>query len=220
MPTTRKESRAILKLSLPLVPHALGGIVIAVSDRLFIEKMVDLKTVGIYTVGYMFGMIVMLFTEAFVKAWNPWFFRTLNNPTSEKKVQIVRYTYIYLAVVLLLVILVTVMGKLVLPYFVDAEYLEASMYIFWVALGYFFFGAYQIFFPYLVVMGRTSFLAVSTVLSAVINLILNYFLIRHYGAIGAAYATIVAYFISSLLVFLYQKKHYEMPWFVRSKTTT
>ncbi|MEO1559366.1 MAG: oligosaccharide flippase family protein, partial [Cyanobacteria bacterium J06632_19] len=65
-----QETRAILKLSLPLVPHALGGIVIAVSDRLFIEKMVDLKTVGIYTVGYMFGMIVMLFTEAFVKAWN------------------------------------------------------------------------------------------------------------------------------------------------------
>ena len=208
----KHETKAVLKLSLPLIPHALGGIVIAVSDRLFIEKMISLQAVGVYTVGYMFGMVVMLFTDAFIKAWNPWFFKTLAKPTIKKKHRVVQYTYIYLVLVLVLAFGVTLMGKLMLPYFVEPEYFEASKFIFWVALGYVFFGAYQIFFPYLVHIGKTSFLATSTVVSAIVNLVMNYFLIKKYGAIGAAYATVIAYVLSCILVFWYQKKQFEMPW--------
>ena len=69
----REEARKILKLSIPLIPHVVGGIIIALSDRFFIERMVSLEMVGIYSVGYMFGMVVILFTDAFLKAWSPWF---------------------------------------------------------------------------------------------------------------------------------------------------
>ena len=54
------KMKSILNISLPLIPHVLGGAVIAMSDRLFIENMVSVKEVGIYSVGYTFGMIVML----------------------------------------------------------------------------------------------------------------------------------------------------------------
>ena len=86
----KNEIRSILNISIPLIPHVLGGVVIAMSDRLFIEKMVSIEMVGIYSIGYMFGMIVMLFTDAFIKAWSPWFYKNLANPTDEKKTKIVR----------------------------------------------------------------------------------------------------------------------------------
>ena len=205
-------AKDILRTSLPLIPHVLGGIIITVSDRLFIEHMINLEEVGIYSVGYTFGLVVILFTDAFIKAWSPWFFKNLVKPTEKKKIQIVKYTYAYIAGVLILPVIISLAAELVLPFIIDERYLGAKRYIFWIALGYAIHGIYRIFYPYLVHINRTAFLGFSSIVAAVLNLILNYFLIDSMGAIGAAYATILSFMTSSLLVFLYQRKNYPMPW--------
>lgn len=211
----KEKIKSIFHISVPLIPHVLGGLIIAASDRLFIEKMVSLEAVGVYAVGYSFGMIVMLFTDAFIKAWSPWFYKNLANPTDSKKVKIVKYTYIFIIGLFVLAAIISMVAEYMLPYFVDKKFYGASEFIFWVALGYAVRGVYQIYFPYLVHISRTSFLAVSTVLAALVNLVLNYLLIDMYGAIGAAYATAGAFAVSAMLVFWYQQKNYYMPWFVR-----
>jgi O-antigen/teichoic acid export membrane protein len=209
----RNEIKSILSISIPLIPHVLAGIIIIMSDRLFIEKMVSLEMVGIYSVGYMFGMVIMLFTDAFIKSWSPWFYKSLTNPTNTKKEKIVKYTYIYIIGIFILAISISILAKFILPYFVDEKFYGAKEFILWISLGYAVRGVYQIYFPYLVHISKTSFLAISTFVAAIINLLLNYFLINIYGAVGAAYATIIAFFIAGLLVFWYQNKHYDMPWF-------
>jgi O-antigen/teichoic acid export membrane protein len=207
-----EAAKDILKTSIPLIPHVLGGIVITVSDRLFIEHMINLEVVGIYSVGYTFGLVVILFTDAFIKTWSPWFFKTLVDPTDKKKRQIVKYTYAYIISVLVLSILITIAAEFVLPLVIDKRYIGAKEYIFWIALGYAIHGIYRIFYPYLVHINKTAFLGFSSVLAAVLNIIFNYILIGSLGAIGAAYATILAFMASSLMVFLYQRKNYPMPW--------
>ncbi len=212
----QEKIKSILNISLPLIPHVLGGVIIAMSDRLFIEKMVSLEMVGIYSVGYMFGMIVMLFTDAFIKAWSPWFYKSLVNPTAEKKIKIVKYSYIYIISIFILAILISFVAKLIMPYFVDEKFYGANEFILWIALGYAVFGVYQIFFPYLVHMSKTSFLAISTVTAAILNIVFNYILIKQFGTIGAAYATILSFTVSAGLVFWYQNKHFYMPWRLKS----
>ncbi len=212
-----KKIKSILHISLPLIPHVLGGVVIAMSDRLFIETMVSLEAVGIYSVGYMFGMIVMLFTDAFIKAWSPWFYKNIEEPTYDKKQKIVKYTYVYIVSIFILAIAISFVSKFILPYFVGAKFFGASKFIVWISIGYAIQGVYKIFFPYLVHISRTSFLAFSTVTAAILNLVFNYILIKQYGTIGAAYATILAFSVSAGLVFWYQKKHVDMPWFIRER---
>ena len=206
------EITKILKLSIPLIPHVLGGIVIALSDRFFIEKMIDLKTVGIYSVGYMFGMVVVLFTDAFIKAWSPWFYKMLSNVNEAKKRKIVKFSYLYIIATFCVAIGVSIFANLILPFMVDEKYRGAEQYVFWVAIGYAIHGVYKIFFPYLVHISKTAFLGISTVIAAILNLIFNYFLIKEFGAIGAAYATALAFAVSAGLVFWYQNKHFKMPW--------
>lgn len=206
------EIKSILLLSIPLIPHVLGGIVIAVSDRLFIEHMVSLEEVGIYSIGYMFGMVVMLFTDAFIKAWNPWFFQMLSDSTHEKKLEIVKYSYIYIVAVFVLAVSIAIMSEFILPYFVDEKFYRAKEFIIWIALGYAVQGVYKIFFPYLVHISKTSFLGFSTFIAAIINLLLNYLFIDTFGTIGAAYATIVSFMCSAILVFWYQSRNFYMPW--------
>jgi O-antigen/teichoic acid export membrane protein len=209
--------KSILHISVPLIPHLLGGIIIAMSDRLFIENMVSIEAVGIYTVGYMFGMIVMLFTDAFIKAWSPWFYKNLSQPTNEKKKKIVYYTYIYIISIFLLAISISFVAKIILPYFVGDKFVDAQQYILWISLGYAIQGIYKIFFPYLVHISKTGFLAFSTFIAALLNLAFNYVFIKYFGTIGAAYATMLAFGVSATLVFLYQNKHYPMPWFLREE---
>ena len=208
----KQKIKSILTISIPLIPHVLGGIVIAMSDRLFIEHMVGMEAVGVYSVSYMFGMVVMLFSDAFVKAWSPWFYKTLSRPTDDKKGKIVKYTYIYIIGIIGLAFIISFIGKLILPYVVDEKFYTASEYIVWISLGYAIFGIYQIFFPYLVHIGKTSFLAISTVSAAILNLLFNYIFIKEFSTIGAAYATILSFLVSAILVFWYQQKNYPMPW--------
>ena len=208
----RKEARKVMKLSIPLIPHVVGGIIISLSDRFFIERMVSLEMVGIYSVGYMFGMVVMLFTDAFIKSWSPWFYKMLPDADNTKKIKIVKYSYLYILATFIIAFGISIFAKFIIPYVVDVRYAGAEIYVFWIAIGYAVHGVYKIFFPYLVHISKTSFLGVSTVIAAVLNLIFNYFLIKECGAIGAAYATVLSFIISASLVFWYQNKHFKMPW--------
>lgn len=206
---SKDKIKSILQLSMPLIPHVLGGVVIAMSDRLFIEKMVSIEMVGIYSVGYMFGMVVMIFTDAFIKAWSPWFYKSLASITETKQKKIVKYTYIYIVVVFALAFIISLISQWLLPYFVDKKFYGASDFIVWIAIGYAVQGVYKIFFPYLVHLNKTSFLAISTTVAALLNLLFNYIFIKEFGAIGAAYATILAFGVSALLVFWYQRKYFK-----------
>jgi len=208
----RERTRAILGLSLPLVPHVLGGVLIGVSDRLFIEKMVGLEAVGLYSIGYSFGMVMSLVTDACVKAWTPWVYRTLAAPSADGNWQIVKSCYALIAGFLVMAIVVAVVAKFLLPFMVTAAFRGAGEYIAWITLGYAVRGVYQVFFPFLVHLRRTHFLAISTVAAAMLNLALNYFLIREFGAIGGAYATVAAFALSAVMVFRYQSRHLAMPW--------
>ena len=92
----RGEIERILKLSAPMIPYVLSGVVMNVSDRVFIERMVGLDAVGHYAIGYNFGMIVLICTDAFNKAWSPWFYKLMLSPVAGGKEKVVRYTYLYI----------------------------------------------------------------------------------------------------------------------------
>lgn len=205
----------ILKFSIPLIPHVLGGLVIVVSDRFFIEKIVGIEAVAIYSVAYSFGLLVSLFTDSFVKAWSPWFHKQLTDLTTKKKFLIVKLTYVYVVSVFIVAYLISLISKNILPIIIDSRYADAVNYIWWIGLGYAIHGIYKIFYHYLLHINKTMFLALSTSLSAIINLLLNYFFVNMYGAIGAAYATAIAFFIGAILVFEYQRRNFTMPWFLK-----
>ena len=43
--------------------------------------------------------------------------------------------------------------------------------------------------------------------------------IPKYGALGAAYATILAFAVSAILVFEYQRRNFWMPWLLKLQKT-
>jgi Na+-driven multidrug efflux pump len=108
--------------------------------------------------------------------------------------------------------MITGASYFVLPYMVTAEYLGASQFIMWVSLGYAFRGMYTMVFPYLVHVARTSFLGVITAAVALLNLPLNYILIKGNGVVGAAQATLICFIVSFVCVWWYANRVCPMPW--------
>lgn len=202
----------VFKLSSPMVPYVLSGIAINAGDRVFIEQMLGLDSLGLYSIGYSFGMIIMLFTDAFNKAWSPWFYKQMVNPDYEAKRKVVRLTYCYVVFVFLLAGCISFVGGFILPLVVSEKFHAAGEFIIWISLAYAVQGVYKMFFPYFILMDKTSSVALVLIAAAVCGLIANYFFIGAFGAVGAAFAMIVAWSVSVILAIIFQVKNFPMPW--------
>lgn len=209
------ELKKILKLSVPMIPYVLSGIVMNISDRVFIERMVGLEAVGHYAIGYNFGMVVLIFTDAFNKAWSPWFYKFMLSPLNDRKEKVVRYTYLYVAFIFILVVLVALASYFAIPWMVTESFYEASAYVFWIALAFAIQGVYKMLFPYFILMDRYYALSGILVISALLNLLFNYLMIGWFGTVGAAYSSALAWTAAVLLAFIYKRKFYSMPWGLR-----
>lgn len=203
---------SVFKSSYPMIPYVLSGIAINAADRVFIEQMLGLDSLGLYSIGYSFGIVVMLFSDAFNKAWNPWFYKQMVSPSHDVKKKIVKYTYTYIAFLFLLAGCVSIVGSFVLPYVVSEKFHAASEFIFWVSLAFAVQGVYRMFFPYFILADRASEVASVLISAAVCGLVANYFFIEAFGAIGAAFAMIVAWGVSVILAVMFQMRSFEMPW--------
>jgi O-antigen/teichoic acid export membrane protein len=184
----------------------------SLSDRIFIDRMVGTSELGVYSVGYQFGMAMGIITTAVNLTWTPWLYEKLAKATYQGKRKIVRNTYGLWLVYIMLAMLLSVFAYFIIPILTSLQFIGSHKYVMWVALAYAFHGMYFLIFPYGVHVGRTSFLGYTTAIAAVINLMGNYFLIKMNGPIGAAQSTLLSYIIMFLLTWWYSNKLYPMPW--------
>jgi O-antigen/teichoic acid export membrane protein len=204
--------RDAFRFGLPLVPHALGGMLIMQTDRIFITRMVSVADAGIYTVGFQIAFIVELLASSFNRAYVPWLYKKLHENNFSEKKQVVRFTYVYFALCLLFAIGLSLIAPWFLGFFVGTEFAGAYRYTIWISVGFAFSAMYYMVSAYIFYAGRTHLLAWVTVLSALLNILLNYFLIRRNGPVGAAQASAVAFLASFLVTWALCNRAYPMPW--------
>ena len=207
-----------LLFGIPLIPHALGGWIITSIDRIFINSMVGVTATGIYTVGYQVGMIIGLLASSFNQAWSPFLFEKLKEDNPHTKTKIVKFTYLYFFAIIFLALVLSFIAPWFFKFFVGEDFYCAYKYVLWIALGYAANGMYFMVVNYIFYVKKTYILSWITFVSAGINTILNYFLIKANGAIGAAQATTISFFLSFILTWILSAKVYKMPWITWKKS--
>ena len=103
--------------------------------------------------------------------------------------------------------------KLFLPIVVGEEYMPAMDYIPLIVLGYTVFGMYRVIAGYLYHLNKTVLLASISSVAAILNMILNYYLIPINGGVGAAQATLISFCVLFIVVKIAVIKSYDMRWF-------
>jgi O-antigen/teichoic acid export membrane protein len=202
-----------LSFSLPLVPHALGGWTISITDRVLITNLAGLDSTGVYVVGAQIGMLILIIQDAFNRAWVPWLFERLKKNDHQQKITIVKITYFYNAVLIILALLIAIISPWLLSFLVGKNFITATDYILWIAIGYAFNGMYKMVANYIFYAKKTHILAWLTFFTAISNIIISYLLIIKNGPVGAAQGTMFAFFMTFLLTWILSAKVYDMPWF-------
>lgn len=208
-----QDIKHIISYGSPLIPHVVGMYVITASDRFLITALVGISETGLYTVGYQIGMIIMILQDSFNKAWVPWLFSKLKQNNDFLKIKIVKFTYIYFVIIILAALILYALSPIILQIMAGPAYQNASQFILWLGLGYAFNGMYKMVTNYIFFDGRTYYLATITFITAVINILISYALIKLNGPIGAAQGTAISYLISFFLTWYFSNVVYKMPWF-------
>jgi len=206
-----KYIKASIIFGAPLIFHTLGKFVVNQSDRLFISKMVSLKEAGIYSVGYTIGTVMLIGASALANIASPFIMERLKAKDAVQERQIRRFTYMCIGGLLLILVIMNIASPFFFKYFMDIRYLQGYTYVFWVSVGYFFWGVYMLFSSYIYYYKQTKFLVWLAIINIITNLALNYYFIGIYGGIGAAYATALSFFINLLLLLI--KVFKMLPWF-------
>ncbi|WP_274364202.1 lipopolysaccharide biosynthesis protein [Paenibacillus thermotolerans] len=201
-----------LRFGIPLVPEALGIFIITMTDRIFITNLIGIEEAGIYAVGVQISMVMMIFYTSINKAWVPWFFRNLKRNDANMNLKIVKITYFYFGFLLSLAAVLSVIAPWILKLIVGPEFQGAAKYVVWLAIGFAFSGMYTMFNNYFHYAEKTNILAKLIFMAALTNVGLSYWLVHLNGAVGAAQATAVSFFLTFLMAWFNASKVHMMPW--------
>ncbi|RKN82767.1 lipopolysaccharide biosynthesis protein [Ulvibacterium marinum] len=180
-----------LNYSLPLVPHSLSGVATAIIDRLFINHLLSTSITGIYTLGSTFGGIIFLISSGVNQAFVPWFNGLVKMNNHEK---IPRVAELLVLCYCLVALGISFFGKEVIAWVTPEEYHDAWLVLPFISFAFVYHGVYYFFSAplfYNIEKNGSRVLPLFTISAAILNMILNYFLIIKYGMVGASGATLI-----------------------------
>ncbi|HDL0875634.1 TPA: oligosaccharide flippase family protein, partial [Enterococcus faecium] len=194
----KKQWRYALKISLPLIPHSLANIVLAQFDRIMINSYLGPAAGGIYSYISNIGIILSVIWMSTNNAWVPWFYGEMSK-NNEKKVK--KVSNYYLVVFTLITMIVMVVSIDLAKFMAPKDYYSGLSLVVPITLGYFFQFLYSLPVNAEFYEKKTSFIAIGTVASAIVNILLNMIFIPRLGIIAAGYTTVFTYFL--LFIFHY-----------------
>ncbi len=201
-----------LKFGVPLIPHALGWMLLVMVDRFMISNLIDVASTGIYTVALQIGMVLAMAIESFNKAFSPWLMKGLVARDPSRDRQIVRFTYAAFVVILVAAVLLGIAAPWFLPFVVGADFQAAAPIVVYVALGHAFTGMYSLVANYLYYEGRTWHIAATSLVAGLLNVFASYWLLRQNGVIGAAQAFLLSQAFVFICTWWLTQRAHPMPW--------
>lgn len=200
-----------LKLGLPILPHLLSGWVLAVLDRLLLERMTSLYEVGLYNLGYQIGMVMSLIVSAINYAWTPIFYDIAKNARDPRNILSRMFT-LYMVVVSTFAVGIILFSREVIIIMAAKPFHNAYLVVPPVTLGYLFQGLYFMSLTPIFYEKKTYIMPLLTGIAATANIGFNMLWIPNLGMMGAAYATLGAFALLFGLTHLVAQRFYEIPY--------
>lgn len=207
-----KYIKRALSFGVPLIPHAISGSLMTMADRFFVANFIDIGAAGLFVLGSQIGSGMELLTSSFNKAYVPWLFGNLKNITEEKKVRIVKLTYMYFIAILVIAACYSFLMPKVLGILVGEKFYAAGDYIWPFAFAGALNGMYYMVVNYIFYKGETTKLMHRTISVSVLHTFISYCFTYKYGVMGACWCVIISYLLFVVTTWSLSNKVYKMPW--------
>lgn len=184
-----------MSFSLPLILHGAGGIIFTQSDRVMLQKMIGPGESGIYSIIYTFSLAIDLIKQSFSSVWEPFYYDYKKTGVKDIREKASVYLKVFVVLTSGFILLAPEVFKLMVP----NNYWSGIKIIPIISVAYFFNFMYTFPSLYEFYRKKTASIAIISLSCAFLNIGLNFILIPKAGAIGAAFATLITYFIAFLL---------------------
>lgn len=188
----------IVLFSIPLIPYHLSSLLLQQVDKVMINAQLGNYESGLYSFAINIGMLYLMFTALVLRAFAPDYFNLMNDRNySHLDKKIFQIFQIYIIVALALIYF----GKEIAFILADEKFVKATDIIPIIISGYVFFSIFEIYGRNSIYANKTIFSSINVLIPGIINIVLNNFLIEKFGYIGAAWATLISYFLMASLAY-------------------
>lgn len=192
--------------SWPIFLHALFGWAMGSINKLILNNLVSIDTVGIYTIGFTIAGIVNMVTVALNRSYTPWFFEKMKKEKRNNE-DIVIFSEFIVLMYSIVALIISLFGREVIALVLSKSYFDSWRVIPFLSFGYVFNGVYFFFVNIFNYQKKSvKLVPLYTLLSALLNTGFNYLLIPRFGIIGSALSSLLAMFLLSLITYFGSKR--------------
>lgn len=190
---SRSRWREMFGLGIGLVPAGFAYLVFDVSDRFFLRAYASLTEVGLYSLAIRVSGLMQLPLLAFAQAWSPYAYKYRQESGHQ---EFFRRAFLYVLVLFSgFALLLTAVAEEIIRVMTPGAYHGAGAAVGPLALALVAQASTQVSMLGICFARKTWFLSLHAGITAAANLGLNFLLIPRYGAVGAAVATALSYFL-------------------------
>jgi O-antigen/teichoic acid export membrane protein len=173
------------------------------SDRWFIARYESVSAVGIYSVAVSIATLGLVINTSIFSAWFPEATRLYHDDKSLVPKVIGENWERLMALMLLVWFFLASIGGDVLKFITASEFHAGAGYIPLLAGAFYFYGLVTLNTTSLYLENRMRVVALVWVIGGCINILLNYILVRHYGAFGAAIVQCISFALVGCFMFIF-----------------
>ena len=203
--------RETLAFALPKVPHGLLVQVLNLADRKILDVFATRAEVGLYHMGYTFGGGVKFALSAFEPAWGPFVYAQARREGGAAHLaRIATYAYAaFAAAALAVAALGPDLLRLMTPR--NPAFHAATPIVPVVALAYLLHGVFLLTSVGIGIARAARYYPMVTAAAAAANVAANFALVPRMGAMGAAWATVLAYAVMAALGHAFSRRVFPIP---------
>lgn len=207
--------KPLVRIGFPSIWGLLAFMIIDYADRQMIQRMLGLDALGVYSVGYSFGMVMLICVDAFSMAWPPFFVSFISRRKEAATVfaKVLKY---YILVFGFFILVFFGLARPVITLMAAVPYHDAFIVVGLVAASYALKGVYLIFLPGIYFAEKLILQTSMEWTAALTNIALNYLLIPRFGIAGAAVATLGCYMVLPASTALFSQRFLKVDYEVVS----
>ena len=190
----------MIKYSIPLVPNSISWSIINMSDRIILTQMVSSAANGIYAMANKFPNIINVLYGYFYTAWKESAAKIVKEDNKNQYYNSIYHDakrFLYAVTICLIAVM-----PFAFPIFINEAYDEAYVYIPIVMIATYYSNLSSFYGGIFSAYKDTKIMGTTTIVAAVINLVIDLLLVNTLKIYAACFSTLIA----NLIVYFYRKK--------------
>lgn len=205
----KKLVKEMFKYSMPLIPNGISWWIVNVSDRTIITTVLGVAANGIYAISNKFPTILSSLLGIFNLSWSESAALHINSPDRDSFFSDISNTVTKLFTSLGVGMIACM--PFAFPILVNSSYNDAYNYIPILVLGAVFNVIICLYSAIYIAKKMTKQVASTSILGAIINIVVNVLLVKHIGLYAASLSTAISYFV--MMVY----RHYDLKKYMKIK---